>query len=560
MQPVSLWCAAAGRPAAAVLGFEPDHDPAGLVVHAGALLPLLPDGPRRLEVSVGGPPSEGWPRAAFVEREPGWFVAGPEWVDLVRSQAAFGRLALHLILNDAAAGVAEVDVPIEERWRRLYEALVADLKSDAESEAALKGATGLGRARLSLWRARTSAEVMLKILGRVSEGLDRVAEEPDRRPTDAGGRTPHVRGGARAVMALPQAFRTGAIGLTSDGRPTPLLFPARDDDSDYDTAANRAARFVVERLVRAALDRAAVEEDAAASARESAPGVAAFGDGRRSRRSARHAENLREAARGLRDRLRRDEFLRAATRTSRAAFPHPLPAASGYRVLREALADDLALRKGALDDARLRALFADAAHEAPALTELYERWVGVSLIRTLKALGFAPERGDVGYPAPGGAPAAFSSPSKGRVRLHVVPAFRKDRSPVAGVELRPAAGDPRTLVTPDFVLERCDRGDVRVARPLLVLDATLSSAPDVHRKKALYAKRLGSTAKRFRLGFLRKLDAVACAAAVYPGRGRHFESDDAELRAGALPLAPGDEPQRRLLAELVESFVDGAFD
>lgn len=559
MLPFPLWCAATKSRADARIGFEPAHDPSALAVHAGPLALLLPDGPRALAASVGGPPTEGWPVTAFVEKEPGWFVAGAEWIELVRSQAVFGRVPLHLTLNGAPAGAVEVAVPIEERWRRLYEDLVREMRSDADAEAALRGASGVGRARLDLWRARTPGELTLRILARVDEGLDRVAADPDRRPLDGGGRTPHARGGFRAIAALPQAFRTGAVGLSSEGRPTPLLFPAHDDEYRYDTDLNRAARWVVERLAKAAAERADFE-DAESKSRENTPGRAAFGDSRAARRAALSAERLREASRSLRDRLRTEPFLREAARTSRPQFPFPLPPNPGYRVLREALADELALRRGGLEATRIRRLFADAEHDAPALHELYERWVGVALAAALKGLGFAVERAGSALPVPGGAAVAFASPTHGRVRLYATPAIRRDRCPIPGVELRPAAGDPRTLLTPDFVLERVDQAQRRVKRPLLVVDATLSSSPEIHRKKALYAKRLVGVGKRFRLGMARRGPAVAAAVAVHPGRAKWFDADDADLRTGSLPLSPADDAQRALLREYLLTFLDDAFD
>lgn len=559
MQKIRLWSAASRVHVDAEIGFEPPHDPAGLTVHAGPLAVLSPDQPRKLVATIGGPPGEGWPVMSFTESEPGWYAAGSEWTEIVRSQAAFGHVALHLALDGSPAGVADLVIPIEERWRRLYADLVAEMKIDAETESALRGAAGIGRARLDLWRARSPGELTLRILARVDEGLDRVAAAPDRRPLDGGGRSPHVRSGARAVAALPQAFRTGAVGLSSDGLPVPLLFPAQEDEYRYDTDLNRAARWVVERLARAAADRADIEEAESAS-RRSTPGAAAFGDPRQARRDARLSTQLREAAKALKDRLKGEAFLREAARTSRPQFPYPLPPNPGYRVLREASADESALRRGGLEAARIRRLFSDAEHEAPALHELYERWVGVAIAGALRSLGFAPERGVSAVPAPGAPPVSFLSTAYGRVRFYATPAFRRDKSPIAGVELRSLTGDPRTLLTPDFVVERTDRSDRRVKRPLLVLDATLSSAPEVLRKKGLYFRRLVLGAKRFKLGALRRPPAVACAAAIFPGRGHAFDADDAELRSGALPLVPGDAGQRALLRELLQNFLEDGFD
>ncbi|HYC76345.1 MAG TPA: hypothetical protein VEI02_01845 [Planctomycetota bacterium] len=552
MLPVKLWIAASARSIEARLGFDPPGDPLALQLHAGALPQLDGARQRRIELCVGGPPSEGWPRVPLVEREPGWYVAGDAWGEIVRAQAAFGRVAAHVLIDDAPAGAAEIEVPVEDRWRRLYAEIAEELRAHWEAQSALRGVSGVGRARLGLWRARSQAEVMLKILARVHEGLDLVASAPDRRPTDGGGRTPHVRSGSRAIAALAQAFRTGAVGLSSDGRPMPLLFPADDQDFDYDTDLNRAARWVVERLAKAALERADHEEALAAS-RARAPGTIGFDDPRATRRAERLARSLREAARGLRRRLGADRFLAEARRASRPEFPHPLPPTSGYRILREALADDLALRRGGLEEERLRRLFVEAEHEAPALTELYERWVGVRLARALRELGFTQEPDGPAAALPGGAPAGFRSPVHGRLRLHAAPAFRRDRSPVEGVELAAAAGDERRVLTPDYVLERADR---RYVRTLLVIDATLSASPDIHRRKALYGRRLASTTKKFRLGAPRRLSAVYAAYAVHPGRARAVESDDPELRSGALALRPGDDAQAALLREILKEFLD----
>ncbi|MCB9883173.1 MAG: hypothetical protein H6834_15400 [Planctomycetes bacterium] len=554
MKAIQLYIAGEPHPLPAAVGFVKPDDPRTLELHAGSCA-----GKHPLRLFAGGRPGQGGLEIPMQEVEPGWYQPERAWFELLETRPIFGQIDVYVLAYDRTCAVSELDIPLASENQALLEHLRTELFAMAGDSKAMEGLSGLSRGRLFGSDEFALADWLRKLMDRAEQAIMRIEASPRYAHRDvielANDAIPdHV-----ALRHLSVSLRRGLVSRDVEGRGMPTQFVRLANRPDYDTPLNRAARAFVADLIAEGRNTCRKLSDQAKAAHSEAR-TRVFRDPlalRRAERLETSSRNLARSVARLQRTIAKGRPLGEAKTIVHAPFPVPLPSHPGYRALRALKTELLAFQKGEIDQEMLTSWLRRTVFDVPSLEGLYERWVGLKIIAALRASGLSSreEEEPEAMLRPGNR-IHFQSPDGARqLILFVEPTFTPGRSPIRGVALsEPVKGDDRQRLTPDYALVRTHP---QRSRPLLILDATLSRRQEVLEWKGAYARRLLVTRRQRVLGAMRTHEAVLSSVALFPGRGKDFESTDGMLRTGTLPLRPGRSDQFELLVELTRLLLDG---